>query len=207
VWWLFVKGLGVGIAIAAPIGPVGVLCVRRTLASGRLMGLASGFGAAVADALYGLIAAFGITLVAEWLLQQASVLRAVGGLFLLIMGGHTLLRRPAQTVGMVPRSRGGLVRAFGSTFILTLTNPITLMAFLGIFATIGLAQAAAGAWPALILVAGVFSGSACWWLLLALGAGRLRHRLEGNGMRSINLVSGVILVGFGLYAWGSLLLR
>ena len=205
--WFFVKGVGAGIVLAAPIGPVGVLCIRRTLTAGRLMGLVSGLGAAVADAIYGLIAASSLSLVAAWLLTHATGLRLAGGLLLLAMGARGLFRSRAMAGSLpAPRSRAGLFGAFGSAFLLTLTNPVTLMAFLGVFAAIGLAQAAASPLGAGLLVGGVFCGSAAWWLLLALGAGRFRRHLAADGLHWINRLTGAILLVCGLYVWGSLAL-
>jgi len=200
----FAKGFGIGIAIAAPVGPVGVLCVQRTLSSGRLLGFASGLGAAVADAIYGSVAAFGLSLISHFLLSHQFTLRLIGGCFLLFLGARTLLSHPARKAAMAGNS-AGLLRAFGSTFILTLTNPITIMAFVGLFAGLGLAHAD-GRWsPGLSLVGGVFAGSAFWWLVLALGAGRFRAQLANGGMLLINRLSGSIILGFGIYALGSLL--
>lgn len=205
--WLFVKGIGAGIVLAAPVGPVGVLCIRRTLVAGRLMGLASGLGAALADAFFGLIAALGLGLIESWLLTHADGLRLTGGLLLIAMGLRALYHRPHAPERPEPlRRRAGLFRAFGSTLLLTLTNPVTLMAFLGIFAAIGLAPAAQSPLGAALLVGGVFAGSALWWLLLALGAGRLRPRLEAGGLRWINRLSGALLLLCGVYAWASLAL-
>ncbi|HEX9370073.1 MAG TPA: LysE family transporter [Roseiflexaceae bacterium] len=137
---LLLRGLVVGFSIAAPVGPIGVLCIRRTLADGQVAGFVSGLGAATADAIYGSIAGFGLTFISGILVSQQGWLRLIGGLFLCYLGVKTLLARPAER----PASAGGvgLVGAYASTFFLTLTNPLTIFAFLGVFAGLGLANAA-----------------------------------------------------------------
>src|SRR3712207_2953311 len=132
---LFLEGIIIGLAIAAPVGPIGVLCIRRTLADGRTSGFVSGLGAATADAVYGAIAAFGLTLITDFLLGGASWLRLVGGAFLLYLGIKTFLARPAERAAEV--RGGGLPGAYASTLFLTLTNPTTILSFVAIFAGLG----------------------------------------------------------------------
>src|SRR3990170_1865269 len=126
------KGVLLGFSIAAPVGPIGVLCIRRTLAQGRLSGFVSGLGAATADAVYGIVAAFGVTFVSNLLIQQAPWLRLFGGLFLCFLGVRTLLAKPSEKA--CPERGKGLIDDYGSTFLLTLTNPLTILSFAGIFA-------------------------------------------------------------------------
>lgn len=193
-----VQGLIVGFAIAAPVGPVGLLCIRRSLADGRLAGFVSGLGAATADALYGVIAALGLTAVTDALLAHRTWLQLGGGLFLLWIGVTTLRARPpAQAAAARPAPN--LRAAYASTFVLTFANPMTVLAFLGIFA--GLAPAGTGGSTAgaVLLVAGVFAGSACWWAILSTTAGAFGRRLEHGGLRTVNLVSGSVIAVFG--AW------
>ena len=163
---LFLQGIIIGFAIAAPVGPIGVLCIRRTLAEGRASGFVSGLGAATADAVYGAIAAFGLTLITDFLLGGASWLRLVGGAFLLYLGVKTFLARPAERAAEA--RGGGLLGAYASTFFLTLTNPTTILSFAAIFAGLGVAGAD-NALSAALLVLGVFLGSAAWWLILSGG--------------------------------------
>lgn len=201
---LFAKGAGIGFVIAAPVGPVGVLCVHRTLRHGRLAGLVAGLGAAAGDAVYGLIAAYGLTLVSDWLLAHESAVRLVGGVFLLVLAVKMLLVRQkppsAHETEVVERAEdAGLIRAFFATFVLTLTNPITIIAFLGIFAAAGAGDLSDHRELAAALVAGVFLGSALWWVILAGGAGLIRGRLEAGGMRWVGIGSGVVILGFALY--------
>lgn len=192
------RGLVIGFSIAAPVGPIGVLCIRRTLAYGRATGLVSGLGAASADAFYGAVAGFGLTTVSGFLLDQQAPLRIIGGLFLCYLGVRTLLAPPAQQAASV--SERGLGGAFASTFFLTLTNPVTILAFGAIFAGLGLAEAGGDYLSAATLVAGVFLGSAAWWLVLSAGVSLLRERFDAAWLRWVKTVSGLIVLGFGLLA-------
>ena len=195
---LTLRGWIIGISIAAPVGPIGVLCIRRTLAEGWRFGLATGLGAASADAVYGCIAAFGLTFVSAALISNQFWLRLIGGLFLCYLGIRTLLARPAERAAAV--QEGGLLRAFGSTFFLTITNPMTILAFVAVFAGLGLAASGGGYQSAGLLVLGVFLGSASWWLLLSGGVGILRTRFTPAALLWVNRVSGLIIFGFGAYA-------
>ncbi len=199
---LLVRGLLIGMAIAAPVGPIGVLCIRRTLAEGRPVGFVSGLGAASADAVYGSVAAFGLTAVSGALIASQFWLRLVGGLFLLVLGLRTfrapVADRPAAAGGR------GLLGAYASTFALTLTNPMTILSFAAVFAGLGIAGARGDYLQAAGLVAGVFLGSATWWLALSQGVGLLRNRLGANAFRWINRLSGVVIFVFGVVALASL---
>ncbi len=204
---LLVRGLALGFAIAAPVGPIGVLCIRRTLADGRLIGFVSGLGAATADAFYSAVAAFGLTVVADLLVGQHIWVRLIGGLFLCYLGLRILLRRPATQPAQTapaPVALRGLAGAYISTLALTLTNPATILTFAAIFAGLGLAGTAGHAGAAL-LVLGVFLGSALWWLILSGGVALLRARFTARAMRAVNLVSGLLLLGFAALALASLL--
>lgn len=191
------RGVIVGFAIAAPVGPIGLLCIQRTLAGGRLVGLATGLGAATADAFYGFVAAFGLTLLTSFLVGQRVWLGLVGGAFLIYLGARTFRAPPAQRAADLPP--GTLLRSYLSTLGLTLTNPATIIAFFGIFAGAGLA-AAASTPAAGLMVVGVFLGSAAWWLLLSTVVGLLRHRFDARALVWVNRVAGVVIAGFGLAA-------
>jgi threonine/homoserine/homoserine lactone efflux protein len=194
---LFLEGIAVGLAIAAPVGPVGVLCISRTLRHGTWVGLASGLGAAVADGAYGAIAGFGVSSVAEFLLDYQDPLRAFGGAFLLILGVRILARGPAHEAKQPVWGEPRILGAFTSCFLLTLTNPITILAFLAIFAGLGLVEATTSIGTGAILVLGVFLGSAVWWLALSGLVGRLRGRVTPRILVWVNRISGAILTGFG----------
>jgi len=187
-----------GFAIAAPVGPIGLLCIQRTLNNGRATGLVSGLGAATADAIYGAIAAFGLSLITAFLVQQQFWLGLAGGLFLCYLGVRTFTAAPAATAAAI-ESRG-LFSAYSSTLFLTLTNPMTILSFVAIFAGAGLAASSGDSVAALLLVAGVFAGSAGWWLLLSGGVSLLRNAVTAQALRWINWLAGGVIVAFGVFA-------
>jgi threonine/homoserine/homoserine lactone efflux protein len=201
---MFLNGYVLGFAIAAPVGPIGLLCIRRTLASGMPAGLATGLGAATADGLYGAVAALGLTTVSAFLSDQAVWLRLLGGLFLLYLGVRAFMsaRRtaPERNAGQID----GLAGAYGSTLLLTISNPATIISFSVVFATFRLASGGPSLLPAAAVVLGVFLGSFCWWLLLSAIVGLLRSSLSDNVIRWINRGSGIMLAGFGVVALLSL---
>ena len=191
----------IGFSIAAPVGPIGVLCIRRTLAEGRITGLVSGLGAATADAIYGSIAGFGLAFISNFLVSQQVWLRLVGGAFLLYLGIRTLLAKPSEQAAATHGS--GLPGAYASTFLLTLTNPITILSFVAIFAGLGLAGTASHYASAGVLVLGVFIGSAVWWFLLSGGVGLFRDKFNPRALLWVNRISGLIILGFGIFALAS----
>jgi threonine/homoserine/homoserine lactone efflux protein len=195
----FLRGLVIGFSIAAPVGPIGVLCIRRTLADGRAIGFASGLGAATADGLYGAVAAFGLSLVTNALVDQRRGLQAVGGIFLCYLGVRTWLSVPAATSSAAVDGRG-LTTAWASTFLLTLTNPTTIISFAAIFAGLGLGRSVSGPGAASLMVLGVFLGSALWWLILSAGVGLLRSAFTPDRLRWVNRCAGVIIAAFGVAA-------
>jgi threonine/homoserine/homoserine lactone efflux protein len=187
------------------VGPIGVLCIRRTLAEGRATGFASGLGAASADAIYGCVAGFGLTFISDFLVNQKTWLQAIGGLFLLYLGIKTLLAKPAQQAASAKGS--GLIGTYASTFFLTITNPMTIISFIGVFVGLGLAGSSGSYASAGILVLGVFIGSALWWLALSGGVGLVREKFNANGMQWVNRISGAIITVFGVVALASLFIK
>lgn len=188
---ILAKGFVVGLAVAAPVGPISLLCIRKTLADGRFAGLATGFGAATADAVYGAIAAAGLALTGL-LLSHAVLMKTGGGLLLALLGLMTL-RKALAVVGDTVSAdvkAGGIVRAYTSTFVLTIANPMTILAFIAMISALG-------AGNPYLLVLGVFAGSAAWWLGLVHAALFVRGRITPPVMRAIDLLSGLIL-----FAWG-----
>ena len=194
---MLAQGLLIGFSIAAPVGPIGLLCIRRSLADGPRIGLLTGLGAATADAVYGAIAAFGLTAVSGLLVNHRFLLGLAGGVFLLYLGGRTFFAKPREECETPPHADG--LMAFGATFVLTLTNPMTILSFAAVFAGLGVG-AAANYQAAGILVLGVFVGSAVWWLLLSGGVGLVRARVTQAWMRWVNRGSGVVIACFGIYA-------
>jgi threonine/homoserine/homoserine lactone efflux protein len=200
----FYKGLIIGFSIAAPVGPIGILVIKRTLSAGMLIGLISGLGAATADALYGCIAAFGLTFISTFLIHQQFWLRLIGGLFLCYLGIKTFLSQPADS--SVQPDRLGLLNAYGSTFFLTITNPLTILSFAAIFAGLGLVETNGNYFSAALTVFGVFLGSASWWVLLSTSVSILRSRFTSTGLLWVNRISGLIILGFGFVTLFSLLI-
>jgi threonine/homoserine/homoserine lactone efflux protein len=191
------RGLAVGFTVAAAVGPISLLTIRRTLAHGRVYGLASGMGVALADASYGGIAAFGLTALTAVLVGIRPALAFVGGAFLVWLAIRTIRAAPATHEASV-RERPGLAGAFLSIYGLTMTNPMTILSFAGIFAALGL-TGRSGA-EAALLTLGVFLGSAAWWIGLTAVVGRLRSRLTPAVVTWINRLSGAVLLAFGLGA-------
>ena len=207
---LAVRGVVIGFSIAMPVGPIGVLCIRRTLAEGRLSGLFTGLGAAAADAVYGAIAALGLTALTDALVEGQTWIRLVGGAFLLYLGVKTFRAKPAERAAetRVPAGgsrRAGLPGAFASTFLLTLTNPMTILSFVAVFAALGLGTTDPDPLSAAGLVLGVFVGSALWWLTLSGSVSLLRSRFDERGLRWVNRLSGAVILAFGGLAIASLL--
>src|SRR5262245_52340378 len=170
---VFVRGLLIGLSIDAPVGRIGVLCIRRTLAAGRWVGLATGLGAATADGVYGAIAGFGVTVITGLLLSQQTWIRLVGGIFLCYLGLKTAVAAPAGRAAAAGQGRT-LLGAYTSALALTLTNPLTILSFAAIFAGLGAGAAGRGYGAAALLVAGVLLGSALWWVILSSGVAAVR---------------------------------
>jgi threonine/homoserine/homoserine lactone efflux protein len=193
----FVRGLAIGFTVAASVGPISLLTIRRTIAHGRVYGLASGLGVALADGTYGGVAAFGLTAITAGLVGARPALAFVGGVFLVWLAIRTIIASPAATEAS-QADRPGLVGAFLSIYGLTMTNPMTILSFGAIFAGLGLVGRS-GAEAALLTV-GVFLGSGLWWVGLTAVVGRLRSRMTSAVLAWINRVSGAVLLAFGAIA-------
>ncbi len=195
---VFFKGVVLGFSIAAPVGPIGVLCIRRTLTAGMLSGVLSGLGAALADSLYGSIAAFGLGAISSLLLEYKECFHWGGSAFLLYLGVKTFYTRPVDAPPEIDTASrlGDLL----SALFLTLTNPLTILSFTAIFAGLGINAAPGGYRLSALMVGGVFSGSLLWWIILSGAISRFRRRLGSSALRRINQGSGVIIFIFGLVA-------
>ncbi len=200
---IFLKGIILGFVIAAPVGPVGVLCARRTLTHGRRAGFFSGIGAATADAIYGFVAAFGLTVISNFLIGHQFWLRLVGGTLLCFLGARTLLVQPEEEQDLPPsvRKYAGM---YTSTFFLTLTNPMTIFSFAAVFAGFGLAGTKGSLASAGILILGVFLGSTFWWLLLVGVFTIFKRRFAHHELQWTNRIAGLIIAGSGILALLSL---
>lgn len=192
-----IQGLGVGFSIAAPVGAIGFLCIQQTLTGGILLGVASGLGAATADMMYGILVALGMTASQTIILAYKTPLNIIGGLFLCYLGLKKFWAVPAQ-VQNAHATNHGLLHAYGMTFLLTLTNPATILDFAALFT--GLNVTVLGYAESLSFVGGVFLGSAAWWLLLCFTVGIFRKRVSHTMLRYINYAAGIVILAFGLYA-------
>jgi threonine/homoserine/homoserine lactone efflux protein len=201
--YFLIKGIVLGFSIAAPVGPIGILCIRKTLQFGRLSGFFSGLGAALADMIYGSIAAFGLTIISNALLASQFWLKMIGGIFLVYLGIKTFFSKSMKQEDK-KLTRQTLLKDFITTFFLTLTNPMTIIAFLGIFAGLGLSNTNGNLLQASFLVIGVFLGSSLWWLVLSEFVTFFRKKIEEKMMRLINRIAGFIIFGFGIFALSGL---
>jgi len=191
-----IKGIILGFSIAAPVGPIGVLCIRKTLNQGSFFGFISGIGAATADAIYGSVAALGITIVSQFLLSQSTWINLFGAVFLLFLAYRTF-KAPVRNNIEMANERMNYLRTFTTTFFLTLTNPLTIVSFIGIFAGMEIGPVSKSS---VNIVLGVFLGSALWWLLLSTIVGLFRQMISNRTMKLINMISSLILLGFGVYS-------
>jgi len=201
---LFIKGLIIGFAIAAPVGPIGILCIQRSLHDGFKIGLMTGLGAAFADGTYGLIAGFGLTALSSILIKHQFWIQLIGGLFLLYLGIKMFLTRPLEkSANNFDRSA---LHALVTSYLLTLTNPATILSFVAVFAGLGLGTTSTNYFHAIVLVLGIILGSAIWWIFLSGGvAFILHHRLSSTIMQSINRVSGIMIIAFAVFCFINLL--
>jgi len=190
-----IRGLAAGLIIAAPVGPVNLLCIRRTLEKGWKSGMVSGLGAALADTLYGAIAGFTITVVIQLLIREEFWIRLVGGILLMVIG-VVYYRRPSRSLEAGPNV-SSVNSDFVSAFLLNVTNPTTVLSFLAVLATLGIGRQRP-LWQTSLLVAGIFCGSMIWWAILVSAANRLRGRITDRTMRWMNHVAAMAIGGFGL---------
>jgi threonine/homoserine/homoserine lactone efflux protein len=193
----FLKGLIIGFAMAVPIGPIGIMCIRKTLAEGHSRGLIIGFGAATADSLYGSIAVFGLTFISDVIASQHFWVSLVGGGLLLFLGIRTFRAKRKDTI--IPFDNKGLLGSYISAFLLALTNPLTIFAFVAVFAAFGLGHRLFFI-SACVLVLGVFTGSCLWFLTLGYVATLFRKKLDSAGLRWVNRISGALIILSGVAA-------
>jgi threonine/homoserine/homoserine lactone efflux protein len=193
---IFLKGLVVGFLVATPVGPIGLLCIQRTLSEGKMHGLVSGLGAATADAVYGLIAALGLTFISNFLFREQFWFRLIGGLFLCYLGTKILLSKPRGQASSANGSRH--ISNYGSTFFLAITSPVTILVFAAVFAGLSVVSPSSYYLSVGLSVAGVFAGSALWWFMLCGVAGIFHGKISYDKLTWLNKVSGIIITVFGL---------
>jgi threonine/homoserine/homoserine lactone efflux protein len=199
---IFLKGILIGFAMAVPVGPMGIMCIRKTLTEGRLRGLIIGLGAGTADLLYCSVAAFGLTIISNTLFNQRLWIRLIGGALLFFLGIRTFRAQPADP--NIPVNSSGILRSYLTTVFLTLTNPLTIFSFLAVFAALGLGNGLSY-FSAAALVVGVFFGSCSWFLLISSGAILFKKKLDLTGLRWVNKIAGILIIISGVIAIVSLL--
>jgi threonine/homoserine/homoserine lactone efflux protein len=195
MFYIFVKSFVIGFSIAAPVGPIGMLCIKNNLTHGFKIGLATGFGAACADSFYGFLAGGGLAFIAKFLLNYSLAIKFLGGSILLYLGLTEIKNARKISDSKIKIQTKGCFKAAATTFFLTLTNPATILSFLGIFATIGVVNLSES--NIALIVAGVFFGSLSWWIILSLITSSTRHKISEKFMKRIKIISGSILIGFG----------
>lgn len=193
------KGLAIGFSLSAPVGPINLLCLRRSLADGRRIGFVSGLGAAAADTTYAAFAAVGLTAVTSFLVDHRPWLQLFGGLFLIGLGLHTMRTRTPPRPQAAPVHVGRLRDAFMSTYVFTLVNPLLIIVFTGVFASFGLGWQPGGNLDVVELIGGVFVGASLWWLTLTMLAGAFRRHLDDGRLRWINIIAGGLIVAIGVW--------
>lgn len=201
---LLITGVIVGFLVAFPVGPVAILCLQRTLFDGRLVGYSTGLGAAVADTVFGALAIFSVSAVQSFLLDHHLVIQFLGGFVLIGLGLRTLLlrnkRKANNAISTASVDHETLLHAFGSAFAVTIVNPITVLAFISLFAAIRVSDPGHGLFDEWTVIFGVFVGATGWWFLLTSVASVLRQKFTDNGMRWMNATSGIAIMGFGIFA-------
>ena len=196
--YIFLQGLLIGFSIAAPVGPIGILCIQRNIGYGKIAGIISGLGAATADAFYGSVAAFGLAVVSVTLLSDRIWIKLFGGIALCYFGLRTV-RKPFASY----TSTGNINRLkwnYLSTLALTITNPMTIIFFVAIFASIGFVSSPVPVYSAAFMIAGVFSGSMAWWLTLSIVISKVRTKLSDKLMKWIGWIAGMAIFCFGVAA-------
>ncbi len=201
---LILKGIIVGISTSAPLGPLGILCIQRTINKGILSGLISGLGAAVADIIYAGIAGFGISIIADFLKEYQLIIRILGGIILLIVGVMIFRSNPIKQVRQQKAQKRNYISDFISSFIITFTNPITIVVFGAVFASLGLDEVSTLN-PIVLTLIGVFSGALLWWLSLTIFVNIFRNKIRLRNLWWINKITGILVSVFGLAIFVSLL--
>ena len=199
---IFIKGFMIGLVVAAPLGPIGIISLQRTLSKGYLSGLFSGLGISTADAIYGAVATFGVTAISSFLISQELWLKIIGGIVICGLGIRIYSQAGYQKMSASANNKTCL-GAYFSALILTLFNPAIIFSFVAIFASLVIVYTKTNPIATLLLIGGVFWGSAIWWVFLSGMASRLKTQFTESFMKKINYISGVLIAGFGLVMVGS----
>ena len=197
--YFIIKGILIGISVSAPLGPIGVLCIQRTLNKGFKSGLISGIGAASADIIYAIIAGFSITFISDFLIENQNYIRIIGGMFLIFIGAKIFTSNPAKQIRKLRTKGNNYYKDYITSFLVTVSNPITILAFGAIFASFNMVEKGSGTFPIIILVVTVFSGAILWWLSLISIVTIFKSRIRLRNLLWINRVTGVLIIIFALF--------
>lgn len=203
-WSGILEGMIVGFSASVPLGPIGVLCIQRTLQRGRLAGFFSGLGAAVSDTIYAVIAGFSLSFIVAFIEEQIFWIQIFGAVILFLLGAHIYRSNPAVQLRRQRRSKSSYLQDFVSTFLLTISNPLALFLFIAFFAGFGVVAPNSGLAGQLVLILGVFLGATTWWLLLTSVVGLFRQAVNLRRLYWINKIAGatiIVLVVVGLVVW------
>jgi threonine/homoserine/homoserine lactone efflux protein len=194
--YLIIQGVLIGVVVAVPVGPLGLLCINRALAMGAICGLFSGLGVASADALAALLAALGISFVSDFFIDHQTLLRLAGGMFLCYLGWQIYGTKPKEQ--LAPGKVNGLLNAYATTFFLTISNPVTILSFIAIYAGWHVPSLHGRYFAAALLALGVFIGSGLWWIGLFIGMTAFHGKFTLRTLGWVHRVSGVLILGFGI---------
>ena len=202
----FLKVIGIGFSIAAAVGPISLLCVQRTLQHGQRIGFASGLGIASADAIYGLIGGLGLTVITNFLVGLQFYLRLIGGIVLVYLGIKSfLVKGEIRAAKEHPNGVASYFLATSSIFLLTLSNPLTIISFLAIYSGIGVLELEHHWIDAVAFSLAIFIGSSLWWSVLVSGVNQLRNRFKVSMLFQLNRISGAVIAGFGMIILGQVI--
>lgn len=193
---ILLKGIFLGLCVAVPVGPIGILCINRTINKGYFSGVVSGLGATTADFLYGIVAGLGVTVVSNFLIDYKNWLHLIGLIFLIIVGINIIVKKQKDPEMMVPESKG-FFKDYVTSFLLTLTNPLTIFFFIAVFASLNLT--CFDPINVIPLLLGVLIGSGGWWFILCGFTLKFKNKLSFNILKRIDLISGILILGFSVY--------
>jgi len=195
---LLLKSFILGFSVSAPVGPIGLLCIQRILSRGRTAGFMTGLGAASANLIYASIAAFGFSVVSSFLVEQQLILKMIGGVFLLYLGVKTFIKKPSSAADNLEGE--SLFAMFLSTFVLMITNPVTILNFVAMFAGLGFEQSAASSLVAVSLISGVFLGAITWWIILSYVVSLFRNKIRPH-LSKVNKIAGLLIILLGVLSF------
>jgi len=198
--FIFIQGIILGFSASVPLGPMGLICIQKTLNRGRLAGLISGTGAAAADTFYATIAAFGISFITDFIHKEQFTLRIIGSIILVLLGYKIFITNPAIQIRKQNRKKNNLLGDFVSIFFLTLSNPITVFFFGAVFASTGVLKGENSFLELVEVVVGVFTGGMLWWLILTTVVNVFRSKFRLKRLWWINKITGAVIVIFGIVA-------